>query len=195
MSSWNLCDKKLTLNNCFNAAKPSFKSLQCTAGGQRLAVDVCAVWPAAALKHGHIEAKTEDGVRADHMEAVLVFYCINQGWSLHLLYQNSLLVGVPWCVLRSTLLDFTHFAQIWSKLIHGQDCCKLAGKMVTFTVQSMMVDLLSPCWCWSHSITVNVTNNHKQCQRKNAIGQLQWSSWSNTTCDAAGTTPTRWYDE
>lgn len=83
MSSWNLCDKKLTLNNCFNAAKPSFKSLQCTAGGQRLAVDVCAVWPAAALKHGHIEAKTEDGVRADHMEAVLVFYCINQGWSLH----------------------------------------------------------------------------------------------------------------
>lgn len=94
--------QKHTLTNCLNSSKLSFKSLKCTAGGQRLAVDVCVVceWFQSLMhKYGHTEAKAEHGVRVDHSHKY-VCVCIHthvcQGRPLHLLDQNALLVGISW---------------------------------------------------------------------------------------------------
>ena len=64
--------QKHTLANCLNSAKPSFKSLKCTAGRQKQPVDVCvcALWEAYCVSHQYSSLE-------DHSQKLCV--CVKLG--------------------------------------------------------------------------------------------------------------------
>lgn len=111
--------QKHRLTNCLECAKPSFKSQKCTAGGQRLVLNM-----RVTFGDSHTKAKTKHSVKVrSFTEVVRVIYL--------LLSQTALFMGISW--LSSQHIYLTSFLLLSSckSNVISLVCSEFSGVLAT----------------------------------------------------------------